>query len=159
MGWVSTRERRMIGILNAAVRDFLHNWSFARWALASQLLASSAPYVMPWFVAASHGESQTGLLGACTTLVGLSNTFLMGLCNFLTPRATRAFAEGGLTELRSILKKTTILFTTTLGLITVAAYFLGEYAAVFVFGPQFVGAGPIITVLSLGVLANSIGVM
>jgi O-antigen/teichoic acid export membrane protein len=158
IGWLATNRQAMAGRLAAAVRDWLHNWTFARWALASQLLAQATPYVMPWVVAFTHGEAETGLLGACSTLVGLSNTFLQGLCNFLSPRAAQAFARGGLAELRSVLLKTAALFSATLGLLAVAAFMFGEQAAMLVYGPQFAGSGLLIGVLSLSVLANSVGV-
>lgn len=156
--WLVLQRRPINAQLAAAAGDFARNWSFARWALASQLLACTTPYVMPWIVAYTHGESDTGLLGACTTLVGLSNTFLMGLCNFLSPRAARAFAEGGLEELRAVLQKTALLFVATLGTAALLAAVAGEFVAVAIYGPQFAGAGPIIAVLSLSVLANSLGV-
>jgi O-antigen/teichoic acid export membrane protein len=155
---LAAQRRQAIFSLSAAARDFLSNWIFARWALASHLLASSTPHVMPWVVALTHGEADTGLLGASATLVGLSNTFLLGLCNFLSPRAARAYAQGGLAELRSVLRSTALLFVATLGLLAVLATMIGEQIAVLVYGPQFAGAGPIVAVLSLSVLANSIGV-
>ncbi|MBW8885685.1 MAG: lipopolysaccharide biosynthesis protein, partial [Planctomycetia bacterium] len=141
------------------VRDWWHNWTFARWALASHLLACTTPYVMPWVVAFSHGEAQTGILGACSTLVGLSNTFLQGLCNFLSPRAAQAFSQGGLIELRSVLRKTALLFGLTLGWLAALAFLVGERAAVLLYGDGFAGTGPLIGVLSLSVLANSAGVV
>src|SRR5207247_656881 len=98
--------------------DWIANWSFARWALASQLLASTTPYVMPWVVALTHGEAETGMLGAATTLVGLSGMLLQGLANFLSPQAAQAFAHGGLPELRSVLVKTAALFAATLATIS-----------------------------------------
>jgi O-antigen/teichoic acid export membrane protein len=156
--WLAMKRQPMVGRLRAAVRDLTYNWPFARWALASHLLACSTPFVMPWVVAFTHGEAETGMLGACSTLVGLSNTFLMGLCNFLSPRAARAFAEGGLTELRLVLKHTALLFASTLGAFAIIALVAGDQIAVFVYGPQFAGAGSIIAVLSLSVLANSFGV-
>jgi O-antigen/teichoic acid export membrane protein len=156
--WLAVKPQACAGRLRAALRDLAANWPFARWALASQLLASTSPYVLPWVVALTHGESETGLLGACSTLVGLSNTFLMGLCNYLSPRAARAYAEAGLAALQDVLSKTGLLFGATLGTAAVAALLFGEQAAVLVYGPKFLGAGPIIAVLSLGVLANSIGV-
>jgi O-antigen/teichoic acid export membrane protein len=158
IAWLAAGRRRMVGRWSAALADFVQNWNFARWALASQLLACTTPYVMPWVVALMHGEAQTGLLGGCTTLVGLSNTFLQGLCNFLSPHAARAFAEGGLAELQSVLKKTALLFAATLGLLAIAGFTIGEQAALIVYGPQFAGTGWIIGVLSLSVLANSLGV-
>jgi O-antigen/teichoic acid export membrane protein len=158
IGWLATRRQPMVGKFTAALRDWWYNWVFARWALASHLLASTTPYVMPWVVAATHGAAETGMLGACTTLVGLSNTFLQGLCNFLSPRAAQAFARGGLSELRSVLLHTAALFGATLGALAVVGFVLGEQIAVWVFGPQFAGAGLIIGILSLSVLANSFGV-
>ncbi|HEX5102882.1 MAG TPA: lipopolysaccharide biosynthesis protein, partial [Pirellulaceae bacterium] len=156
--WLLAKSRPMLPRLDAALRDFLSNWTFARWALASQLLACTTPYVMPWVVALTHGEADTGTLGACVTLVGLANMFMMGLCNFLSPRAARAFAEGGLAELKSVLAKTALLFGLSLGSIAVAGFLVGEPVAMLVYGPQFAGTGWIIGVLSLSVLANSMGV-
>jgi O-antigen/teichoic acid export membrane protein len=157
IGWLALSQRRMIVQIGAAVRDWWHNWNFARWALASQLLACTTPYVMPWVVALSHGEAQTGLLGACTTLVGLSNTFLTGLLNFLSPQAAQAYAHGGVRELRGVLGKTAALFFVLLGAMCLMAWTLGEQIAALVYGPEFAGTGPIIVVLSLSVLANSMG--
>ena len=114
---------------------------------------------MPWVIAVTHGEAQTGLLGACTTLAGLSSMFLQGLGNFLGPRAAQAYSRGGLTELRSVLVKAAVLFVATLGSLAVAAFLFGEQLAVLVYGPHFAGAGPIIGLLSLSVLANSVGVV
>jgi O-antigen/teichoic acid export membrane protein len=159
IGWLATSQRGMVARIAGTVSDWFHNWRFSQWALASHLLASTAPYVMPWVIAVTHGEAQTGLLGACTTLAGLSSMFLQGLGNFLGPWAAQAYSRGGLMELRSVLVKTMLLFVATLGGLAVAAFLLGEQVAVLVYGPQFVGAGPIIGVLSLSVLANSVGVV
>jgi O-antigen/teichoic acid export membrane protein len=156
--WLAVQPRPMVGKLRAAVRDFVQNWVFARWALASQLLASTTPYVMPWILVFTHGEAKMGLLGVCSTLVGLSNTFLMGLCNFLSPRAARAYVEGGLPELRSVLWQTALLFAGTLGSLAVLVSIFGEQIATAIYGPQFAGTRAIIVVLSLSVLANSVGI-
>lgn len=158
IGWLAFSQRPVVVQLSRAVGDWWHNWLFARWALASQLLASTTPYVMPWAVALTHGEAQTGMLGACTTLVGLSNTFLNGLCNFLSPQAAQAFSRGGLPELKSVLLKTAALFLTTLGGLCVVAFLFGERFALLVYGQDFAGAGTVIAVLSLSVLANSVGI-
>jgi len=158
IGWLAATPQPMVARVRTVLRDWLHNWPFARWALASHLLACTTPYVMPWVVALAHGEAETGMLGACMTLVGLSNTFLTGLCNFLTPQAAQAFARGGLAELRSVLAKTAAIFLSSLGLLAVAAFLCGERVCVLLYGPEYAGAGPIIGILSLSVLANSIGV-
>src|SRR5262245_38296209 len=48
VGWLATNRQKKVARMKAAVRAWSHNWIFARWALASQLLASTTPYVMPW---------------------------------------------------------------------------------------------------------------
>src|SRR5438046_146702 len=53
---------------------------------------------------------------------------------------------------------TALLFGVTLGGRAALAFLVGEQIAVMVYGPQFAGAGAIIGVLSLSVLANSAGV-
>jgi O-antigen/teichoic acid export membrane protein len=156
--WIATSGRHLIVELRTALADFWHNWTFARWALASQLLACTTPYVMPWVVALTHGEAQTGMLGACSTLVGLSNMFMLGLCNFLSPKAARAFAEGGVSELRTVLRKTAALFLVSLGAIAVIGFVFGEAIAAAVYGESFANTGWLVGVLSLSVLANSMGV-
>ena len=73
--------------------DWARNWSFGRWALMSQV-TGLAFYVLPWLLAGVHGAAATGELAACSTLVGLSSLFVIGLNNFLMPKAARAFANG-----------------------------------------------------------------
>lgn len=154
VGW-----RRPIEVTLAAVKsDWKHNWIFSRWALASHLLACSTPLVMPWVVAFTDGEEATGILAACSTLVGLSNMFMLGLANFLSPKAAHAFAEGGLPELKSVLRKTGLLFAITLGAAALGGFLLGEWVATLVYGPSFSGTGAIIGVLATSLLCNSMSV-
>jgi O-antigen/teichoic acid export membrane protein len=84
--------------------------------------------------------------------------FMQGLCNFLSPKAARAFAHGGLAELQSVLRRTALLFAVSLGGICLVGFTLGEQIAVLVYGEQFAGTGWIIGILALSVLANSMGV-
>ena len=159
IGWVLSAARWLKPSLQGACSDLVLNWQFGRWALASHLLAAMTPYLMPWAVAWSHGTAETGLWGAANTLVGLSNIFLMGLCNSLGPRAAQAYAAGGATELQAVLRRTAALFGATLGGLCLAAWVCGEWVAVALLGPQFAGIGPLVGLLSVSVLVNSLGVV
>lgn len=156
--WFFSKRVTFVCDRAAIAADWLFNWRFGKWALASQLLACSSPYIVPWVVAFSHSEQETGVLGACMTLVGFSNMFLMGISNYLTPRAAQAYAHGGTSELKSVLKKTALLFLATLGPASVAAFSIGGWVVQFAYGPAFAGCGPIIGFLSLAALVNSMGV-
>ena len=156
LAWFLGKEQRLVGSWSLAWIDWWKNWSFSRWALASQLLGQTTAYIMPWALAAAHDEAATGIFGACNTLVGLANMFVLGLSNFLSPRTAQAFARGGLTELRAVLRQTIGLFVVSLGLFAVMAFVAGEWVATALYGDSLTGSGMIIGILSLGVVANSI---
>jgi O-antigen/teichoic acid export membrane protein len=157
-GWIALGGRPCRFDAARLWSDWTHNWRFGRWMLASFLVGSSAPYVMPWFVAALHGTGDTGVLAACSTLVGLANAFVMGLTNALSPQAAQAFIAGGTAELRRVLWKTAALFLVTLGPFCGLALVAGEWIAVFVYGGKYAGAGAIITVYAAATLASSLAI-
>lgn len=158
LGWFWTKTERFEFSRSAALCDWKDNWGFVRWALACQLVGCSAPYVMPWFVASVEGAAATGLLAASTTLVGLANMFVMGVANFLSPRAAKAYAEGGVMALKNIIVATGSVFAGTLGLFSLVMCFLGGDVAAVVYGESYRAAGPVMAVLAFGLLATGLGV-
>jgi O-antigen/teichoic acid export membrane protein len=155
--WALAKPDAYRGSLAAARQHAAENWSFARWALLTQVIGSSTPYLMPWIVAGIQGTTETGLLGACTTIVGLSNMFLIGVGNFLSPKAARAFATGGVPALQRVLWQRGTLCATALGPASLLAFTVGGPVASIVYGPEFAGCGLIMGLLSLAALANSLG--
>lgn len=157
LGWWSLPREPVRLQRSRIVPDWKRNWKFSRWALASHLVGCSTPYLLPWFVAAVDGTAATGILAACNTLVGLANAFMMGLGNYLTPKSAQSFAAGGIPALRSVLRKTLILFGLSIGGFALVSVFAGNWMAVLIYGRQYAGAGPILAVLAFGLLAGSIG--
>jgi O-antigen/teichoic acid export membrane protein len=155
--WAIGKPDTIRGSLAAAWTHGRENWSFARWALLTQVIGSSTPYLMPWIVAGVHGAKETGSLGACTTIVGLSNMFLIGVGNLLSPRAARAFAKGGIPELQKVLWQRGLLCGSALGVASVLAFTVGGPLAGLVYGPDFADCGLVMGLLSLAALANSLG--
>lgn len=154
--WFAIRVQPLRLVRHAVWQDWVHNWTFARWTLASQLVGSSTPYLMPWFVAVAQGEAETGVFGACTTLVGAANTFVIGMYNYLSPTAARAYAEHGLRALQRVLLSIGAIFVAALGTFCLIVFFLGDTILVFVFGPEFLGAGIVTFVLGLTMLIGSL---
>jgi O-antigen/teichoic acid export membrane protein len=76
----------------------------------------------------------------------------------LSPKAARAYAEHGLLELKRVLRQTALMFLAGLGTMSLAAFLVGNHVAALVYGPEFSDTRWIIGVLSLSVLANSMGV-
>ena len=137
--------------------DWHHNWVFARWTLASFLIGSSATFLMPWAMAAAHGEAATAVLAACQTVVNLASTYAAGVANFLTPSAAAAFARGGLPALRRVLWGTAALYVVTLGVFFLGVCSTGDRLATLIFGGRYAGTGFVLAILSLSLLVNSLG--
>lgn len=139
--------------------DWKHNWHFGRWALATQLLGSSMPLVIPWIVAAMHGEAATAALGVGTTLIGFANMFVLGLSNFICPRAARAYAHGKEAELKIVLRQAALMHLSVLVPFALTIFFAGDRLMAFVYGPEFADAGQILGILAFGALVNSMGIV
>lgn len=139
--------------------DWKQNWGFAKWALASQVVCSCTPFLLPWILAFVHGEEEAGVAAASSTLVGLSYVFTTAVANLLTPRAARAFAQSGSTALKRVLRNTTGLFLGVLGAFTLLVFWVGESLVCFVYGDAFAGTGLICFVFALGVLLNSLSIV
>jgi O-antigen/teichoic acid export membrane protein len=139
--------------------DFLRNWRLGRWALACHLVGQLSPYLMPWVLAGAHDISAAGLLAACTTLVGPASLLVTGYANHLTPKAARAFSQGGAAALRPIILGTMQLFSVLLGLFCLVAWITGDSLIELVYGASFAedGAGTLLTLLAVVVLVNSLG--
>lgn len=133
------------------------NWRFGRWALATHLAGCSTPYVMPWVLFAICGKAETGLLGSASVIVGVANILLSGLADFLTPRAARAYATGGVTRLRSILRSMLAISLLAIGSVCVVAVLFGQPVVDTLYDGRFPDVGLLISLLTFSVLANAVG--
>lgn len=156
IGWFALRAEPVRFTRARWMPDWKRNWSFSRWAVASHLVGSSTPYLLPWCVAAFEGTTATGVLAACTTLVGLANAFIMGLSNYLTPTAAQAYARGGVDALRSVLKKMILLFFVTIGGFAIVTVFAGGWIAAVVYGNEYAESGAILAILAFALCAGSL---
>lgn len=155
-GWWLVRKQPLRFSRAAVVRDWRQNWAFGRWTITGQA-SGLGFYALPWLLAFVHGEAETGRLAACTTLVGLSNLFVMGLNNYLMPRAAQSLAKNGAGELAAVLRKAMLASAAVLGALTLGAFLVGDHLATIVFGPTYAGTGALLTVLAAAALADSFG--
>jgi O-antigen/teichoic acid export membrane protein len=136
--------------------DWRAHWAFGKWALAGQL-ASLGFYVLPWMLAGVHGKAAAGVLATCNTLVGLANLFVIGMGNFVGPKAAQALAEGGARALAGVMRTTLLLFVVVLGAFCAATWFAGDLMAWACFGSRYAGSGPLIAVLALATFTDALG--
>lgn len=138
---------------------WFRNWRFARWALASQVVCSCTPFVMPWILAFHHGEAIAGVGAACATLVGLSHVFTTAIANLLTARAAKAFTENGVDALRKVLLGTTAAYVAVLGLFAAAVFLAGDQMMQLVYGGDYAGFGWACFLFAVAGLLNSLSVV
>ena len=141
------------------IPDWRRNWAFAKWSLRSYLVGNTTPYVMLWILDLTVGAASAGVLGACATLIGMTNVLLTGLDNVLTPQAAHALAASGAAGLRRTLSRTGMFLVVTLGAFCCVILAAGDWPAVAIFGAAYQGTGAILFTLALGTLMNSIGVV
>jgi O-antigen/teichoic acid export membrane protein len=156
--WFATC-RPVLRIVAAAVKaDWRYNWSFGKWTLASFLVGSTTPLFVPWVLAGTHGEAATGLMAACVSVINLAGMYVAGITSVLTPRAVRAFADGGLPELREVLRRTVGLFLVSLGGFCLLILLTGDLAARLLYGNRYEGTAAVLALLAVTMLINSLGI-
>ncbi|MEZ6114222.1 MAG: lipopolysaccharide biosynthesis protein [Pirellulaceae bacterium] len=157
-GWLLARRQVFLVVRTRIWRDWRHNWSFARWALASHLVGSTAPIAIPWLLTFASGPEATGMFSACSTIIGLAWVFVGGLTNLAVPRASRAFAEGGRDKLVRALMITAVLFAIPVLSFIGFAALAGDWLALLIYGDEYTGCGPVVVTLGCWMLANTMGI-
>lgn len=154
--WFLLVRRPMRFVPARIVGDWRQNWRFSRWTLACQL-TGLCYHALPWLLTFAHSAAATGVLAAANTLVGLSSLFVIGLLNFLTPKATHAFTAEGPRGLTRVLRKAAAVFAVALGTFCLLAVLAGGPMALVVYGPKYGDIGAVIAVLALGTLIDGLG--
>lgn len=139
--------------------DWKHNWAFGKWALRGYMLNSSIPYLMIWLVNFAIGPAAAGILGACSSLVGITRVIQSGITNVLTTQASYAFSSGGWPALQRLLLRNTLFLGVTLGGICLVFVATGDYLATLVYGDLYHGAGPTLIALALATLMSGFSVV
>jgi O-antigen/teichoic acid export membrane protein len=139
--------------------DWKENWAFSRWALASQVIGCTTPYVIPWLVANGLGQAEAGTYAACVNLCGIATMFVLGIAHSLTPHAARAYATGGLDRLRRVLVRSATAFAFGLGCYCLIMFLVGEPLMGLLYGPRFTDTQWVLNLLALATLANSMAIV
>jgi O-antigen/teichoic acid export membrane protein len=138
------------------VSDFTAGWSFGKWVFASSLLWTFSMNIYPWLLTFFHGTASAGVWGACLGVVALANPILLGAQNYLGPRIATVYAGFGVGALRALLIRANAAFAVTMLVFSAGLLVVGERVAVLLYGHQYVGTGPTITVVGLSLVASTV---
>ena len=150
--WLAFRRRAFTVRIPIVIPDFRRNWVYSRWIFAMNLAFIASNQVYPWLLYAFHGEAANGVFGACSAVVFFANPFILGLGNFLGPKAVHAYAAGGVTHMRGVVNKATLFFAVTMSLFTVLMFIAGDWVIVVLFDASYAGNVMTIGILTLGQL-------
>ncbi|MEX2112396.1 MAG: lipopolysaccharide biosynthesis protein [Pirellulales bacterium] len=158
-GWYLLDRPRVRFVRERFMPDWRHNWAFGKWALRSYLVGNTTPQLMLWIVSLTVGAAATGVLGACSNLIGMIYVILCGVDNVLTPQAAHDFATGGVKGLRRTLSLAAAFLGLTLGGFCLLVLLTGDWLVVLAFGAHYQGTGAILVTLAVSALMSGLGIV
>lgn len=133
-----------------------HNWSFAKWVLASGLLWASAMYLYPWFLTVFHGTAVTGVWAACYAIVAMGNPVLLGLGNYIGPKISNVCAGDGTQSMRRCVYRSSMQMGALLLPLVLVLLAFGGRIMTRMYGESYGGNGLVVTLLALNLLATGV---
>ncbi len=152
--WAMLARRLFELVPTRVLAAFRMNWVIGRWSLAAGIAAVAGTQLYPWFIAASRGTDQAGMLAACTGITALTNPLVIGMGNFLAPKITHAFAEGGVEAVQRVTRTALLAFVAIMGFICPALFLGGGELLKLVYGVRYAGHGLTVGLLSLALVAD-----
>ncbi|WP_182870768.1 lipopolysaccharide biosynthesis protein [Rhodopirellula sp. JC639] len=137
--------------------DWVENIRFGKWVTGAQLTSVLQTYFAHWLLAAVIDERATGIYAACMTVVMLSNPFILGMSNVLSPKAAHAFAAGGAAAAAHLVWRFTGVMLSILCVFAALVGVFGNAIVVWIFDQQYGGHGAAILVLASGTIALGAG--
>jgi O-antigen/teichoic acid export membrane protein len=156
ISWFFLKHNDFILIPSKAIAHLKHNWSFGKWQFASSLAYSMSMQLYPWILAVLYGSAATGSFAACMGTIYLANPFILGMSNYLGPRASHSFAIGGIKDLRQTVARGTLFFAVTISLFCILMLLWGGVIITFLYGKAYSGNGLVVGVLALSQLASAL---
>ena len=136
--------------------DTKRHWAFGRWLAGAQLLGLVSTQGTYWLVNAVLGESATGIYAACLQIVLLSNPFILGIGNLLTPRAAQTYARGGDKALRRLIGRFSLVIGGVLSAFCIVVAICGDQVVQLLYGPEYAGHGLVVALLAITFLLGAV---
>lgn len=152
VAWLFSMRRRLALDLRAAWGDFVRNWAYARWLVYCNFIFLASIHLYPWLLVAFHGTEANGAYGACNGVLFLANPFLLGMGNFIGPKAAHALSEGGVEAMKRLTYRANLFFAVTMGSFCLAMVVLGGWIVTLLYGEKYAGNGLLVIMLALGQL-------
>ncbi len=133
------------------------NWRCGRWIAAAQALAAINAHGLLWLVAVCLDAEATGVFAACLWVVMLSNPFVYGLGNLLTPRSAEAMAREGAAGLHRLVLRAASVLAGATGLLALGLFVAGDVVLSVLFGQEYADHAHTAAVLALAAAVGAAG--
>ena len=156
--WLVLKRQSFKKSRHAASQTARQSWSFGKWLLASQLTLQTQGYAAHWIILATTGAAATGIYSACLSVVGLSNPFLFGLFNMLTPKFVRKLKDEGEQGLRREAFRDALAIGAIMGTFTLLLFLAGEWLMTLLFVQEnYSGHAGLLGLLALAAAIAAMG--
>lgn len=132
------------------------NWTFGKWLLGGDLAYWTSGQIYPILAAAFVSVTATGLMRAAHTVLGPTNLLMVSLDPVFSPRAARAYARGGITDLRALVARLQLAVGAAMGAYCIAAAIFARPIFAIVYGPEYARHSWMLSVLAIATLIASL---
>lgn len=155
LSWLWLARGKFIVQRRRVAGQFARNWSLGKWVFAGQLTVAVHAYTVHWMLAILLDTKATGEYVACWSVILLSNPIMLGISNVIAPNVAKAFAAGGKSELRRIVRKAAWTLTLVMGAFCAVAIVWGSRIVALLYGAGYAADRRTIAVLALTVLLQA----
>ncbi len=135
--WCFLYRKKIRLRLKSSLWALKKNWILGRWVVGGQVASMAAMYLIPWLLVAQSDLRSVGVFTACESILRLANPVILAISNLLTPHAAIAFSSGGTTQVKSVVKRTTILLSIVMTIFCLAVFWGGRQLLGIFFGEEF----------------------
>jgi O-antigen/teichoic acid export membrane protein len=157
LGWFFIFRRHFSLARDEIAVDWRQSWGLGSWLLAGHVTGITQAYALHWCLAFVLGAETTGGFAAAMTIVSLANPFILGAGNLLMPVTAHTFANSGSAGVWRLAVRSTRWLAAGLTLFSLSAAFAGDRALAIVYGGQFGGQIPTVTLLALAISVAALG--
>jgi O-antigen/teichoic acid export membrane protein len=152
--WLTRARNRFRFDIELATLHWSHNQRFGRWLVCVSLMWLVGDASYRWLVLMLHGTEVLGQFSAAQNIVLLLNPVVLSVTNLTQATSANRLAKGGVSALRQMAVRSTLLFATWSGAALSVLAAIGGPLVEMIFGETFSGLGAVVATLCLGMFAR-----
>ncbi len=131
--------------------DFRHSFTLGKWLLGGNLALLAGNQFFPWTLSFFHGAAATGVYAAGEGVTNFIRALMISVQNYLGPRLAHAWAQGGVAELRQVVRQTTLFLSAVTGVLSFIAMVGGGFFVRWLYGAQYDGLQLLVALLAANI--------